>query len=238
MVETLRTFDTESQRSTGPAESVTFAPVSEILFDDKVLSGFRDRFLDTFGPPSGDQMYESARASIRRQGVESWLPLFHDHLDTLFDYAGPSALWGLSHLSSEAAHERLTQATDYHMARLDAGGGDIRTAKVLPPERLYLTLDELDARLADRPVVRFNPGDPAGGAFDMGGRRGRDFAPERPRTDANIFETVIDHAKALYASGKPVVFAAWSACSADRLTNVLGDHGSTPPAPVPTLETA
>jgi transcription-repair coupling factor (superfamily II helicase) len=148
VVETLRTFDTESQRSTGPAESVTFAPVSEILFDDKVLSGFRDRFLETFGPPSGDQMYESARASIRRQGVESWLPLFHGHLDTLFDYAGPSALWGLSHLSSEAAHERLTQATDYHMARLEAGGGEIRTARVLAPARLYLTLDELDAQLA------------------------------------------------------------------------------------------
>ena len=178
VVETLRTFDTESQRSTGPAESVTFAPVSEILFDDKVLSGFRDRFLETFGPPSGDQMYESARASIRRQGVESWLPLFHGHLDTLFDYAGPSALWGLSHLSSEAAHERLTQATDYHMARLEAGGGEIRTARVLAPARLYLTLDELDAQLAGRPVIRFNPGDPTAGAFDMGARRGREWRRE------------------------------------------------------------
>jgi len=238
VVETLRTFDTETQRSTGTAEGVTFAPVSEILFDDKVLSGFRDRFLDTFGPPSGDQMYEAARASIRRQGVEAWLPLFHDHLDTLFDYAGHSALWGLSALSTEAAHERLTQASDYHQARLDAGGGDIRTAKVLPPERLYLTLDELDASLAERPVVKFSPNEPIGSTFDMGGRRGRDFAPERLRTDENIFETVIAHAKALYASGKPVVFAAWSTGSADRLINVLGDHGLTGLAQVHTLEAA
>ncbi|MCU0731192.1 MAG: transcription-repair coupling factor [Hyphomonas sp.] len=237
-VETLRTFDTETQRSTGNAEGVTFAPVSEILFDDKVLSGFRDRFLETFGPPSGDQMYESARASIRRQGVEAWLPLFHSHLDTLFGYVGEGALWGLSALSSEAAHERLTQASDYHMARLDAGGGDVRTAKVLPPERLYLTVDELDMRLAERAVVRFSPNEPSGSAFDMGGRRGRDFAPERIRNDVNIFETVIDHAKALYAGGKPVVFAAWSAGSADRLINVLGDHGLTGLAQVHTLEAA
>jgi transcription-repair coupling factor (superfamily II helicase) len=237
-VETLRTFDTETQRSTGAAEGVTFAPVSEILFDDNVLSGFRDRFLETFGPPSGDQMYEAARASIRRQGVEAWLPLFHSHLDTLFDYTGPSALWGLSHLSSEAAHERLTQASDYYAARLDAGGGDVRTAKVLPPERLYLSLDELDARLADRAVVRFSPNEPMANQFDLGGRRGRDFAPERLRTDENIFETVIAHARALYAGGKPVVFAAWSTGSADRLINVLGDHGLTWLAQVHTLEAA
>ncbi|MBA3067214.1 MAG: transcription-repair coupling factor [Hyphomonas sp.] len=237
-VETLRTFDTETQRSTGSAEGVTFAPVSEILFDDNVLSKFRDRFLETFGPPSGDQMYEAARASIRRQGVEAWLPLFHGALDTLFDYTGPAALWGLGHLASEAAHERLTQANDYYAARLDAGGGDIRIAKVLPPERLYLTLDELDARLSDRAVVRFSPNDPMSGAFDMGGRRGRDFAPERLRTDENIFETVIAQARALYASGKPVVFAAWSTGSADRLINVLGDHGLTGLAQVHTLDAA
>ncbi len=238
VLETIRTFDTETQRSTGTADGVTFAPVSEILFDDRVLSQFRDRYLEVFGPPAGDQMYESARASIRRQGVEAWLPLFHERLDTLFDYVGDDALWGLSHLASEAAHERLTQASDYHAARLEAGGGDIRSAKVLPPERLYLTPEELEARLSERAVARFNPAEPNTTAFDMGGRRGRGFAPERLRTDENIFETVIAHARALYASGKPVVFAAWSPGSADRLINVLGDHGLTGLAQVHSLQAA
>ena len=69
-LETLRTFDTETQRSTGDAKSVAFAPVSEILFDDDVLARFREKYLAAFGPPSGDPAYEAARASIRRQGVE------------------------------------------------------------------------------------------------------------------------------------------------------------------------
>lgn len=235
-LETLRTFDTESQRSTGAARSVAFAPVSEILFDDTILSGFRERYLATFGPPSGDQMYESARASIRRQGVEPWLALFHDHLETLFDYIGDDALIGFGHLSAESAAERLAQALDYFNARLDAAGGDAKAARVLAPSSLYLEAHELDQSLSARAVVRFSPAQATGGAYDMGARQGRDFAPERLRSDENIFEAAISHARALYASGKPVAFAAWSAGSADRLANVMADHGLTDLVLVHSLE--
>tara|TARA_R110002020_G_scaffold316899_2_gene532380 strand:+ start:185336 stop:188797 length:3462 start_codon:yes stop_codon:yes gene_type:complete len=237
-LETLRTFDTETQRSTGDARSVAFAPVSEVLFDDTILSGFRERYLATFGPPSGDQMYESARASIRRQGVEAWLPLFHDHLETLFDYVGANALIGLGHLAPESAFERLTQALDYYNARLDAAGGDAHSARVLAPSTLYLQPDEIDQLLATHAVVRFSPAEASGGAYDMGARIGRDFAPERLRSDENIFEAAIAHARALYASGKPVAFAAWSAGSADRLINVMADHGLPDLAQVHSLEAA
>ncbi len=227
VIETLRTFDTETQRSTGTAPGVTFAPVSEILFNDQVLGGFRDRYLATFGSPSGDPMYESARAGIRRQGLEAWLPLFHPHLETLFDYVDQSALVALAHLAPEAAHERLAQANDYHSARLEAAGGDAQKARVLPPEALYLTPADVDRRLSERATIRFSPAEPHPGVYDMGARPGRDFAPERMRTDENIFEAVIAHARALYAQKLPVVFAAWSPGSAGRLINLLGDHGLT-----------
>ena len=237
-LETLRTFDTETQRSTGDARSVAFAPVSEVLFDDTILSGFRERYLATFGPPSGDQMYESARASIRRQGVEAWLPLFHDHLETLFDYVGEKALIGLGHLAPESAFERLSQALDYYNARLDAAGGDAHSARVLAPSTLYLEPDEVDQLLATHAVVKFSPAEASGGAYDMGARIGRDFAPERLRSDQNIFGSAIAHARALYASGKPVAFAAWSAGSTDRLINVMADHGLPDLAQVHSLEAA
>ena len=237
-LETLRTFDTETQRSTGDARSVAFAPVSEVLFDDTILSGFRERYLATFGPPSGDQMYESARASIRRQGVEAWLPLFHDHLETLFDYVGSQSLIGLGHLAAESAFERLTQALDYYNARLDAAGGDAHSARVLAPSTLYLEPDEIDQLLATHAVVKFSPAEASGGAYDMGARIGRDFAPERLRSDENIFEAAIAHARALYASGKPVAFAAWSAGSTDRLINVMADHGLLDLAQVHSLDAA
>ncbi|KCZ94667.1 transcription-repair coupling factor [Hyphomonas johnsonii] len=237
-LETLRTFDTETQRSTGDANSVAFAPVSELLFDDDILSVFRERYLATFGPPSGDQMYESARASIRRQGVEAWLPLFHDHLQTLFDYVGPDCLIGFGHLAGEAAAERLAQALDYYTARLEAADGDPHRAKVLEPSALYLETPDLEQQLATHAVVRFSPAEATGGAYDIGARIGRDFAPERLRADENVFEVTIAHARALYASGKPVVLAAWSTGSADRLINVMADHGLPNLAQVHTLEAA
>ena len=237
-LETIRTFDTESQRSTGDTRSVAFAPVSEILFDDDVLSRFREKYLDVFGPPSGDPMYEAARASIRRQGVEAWLPLFHKSLDTLFDYIGADALIGFGHLSGEAAAERLAQATDYYQARLEAGGGDASAAKVLAPEQLYLDPAELEQGLSARAVARFNPAEPAPGHYDMEVRRGRDFAPERMMSQENIFEATIAHTKDLQKSGRHVVFAAWSTGSADRLINVLADHGLEDLVQVHSLEAA
>jgi transcription-repair coupling factor (superfamily II helicase) len=237
-LDTLRSFDPETQRSTGDAKSVTFAPVSEILFDEEVLSGFRERYLAQFGPPSGDQMYEAARASIRRQGVEGWLPLFHEHVERLLDYAADDTLIAFGHLASEAATERVAQVSDYYAARLEAAEGDTFAAKVLAPDALYLTPEEMEGELSARPVIRFTPADAAGSAFDMGGRLGRDFAPERQRADANIFEAAIEHAKSLRVEDKAVIFGAWSAGSADRLSNVLADHGLPGLGQVHTLDAA
>lgn len=224
-LEGLRSFDPETQRSTAELQGAAFAPVSEILFSDEVLSGFRERYLTRFGPPSGDTMYEAARASIRRQGLEAWLPLFHARMEVLFDYLPQDALVAMAHLSGEAAGERLGQAQDYYEARIEAAGGDERAARVLPPGALYLTPAELDARLAERRVARFLPGDAAGDQSDLGGRPGRDFAAERLRPDVNIFEAAGQHIRTLHDAGKTVVLAAWTRGSADRLVNVMEDHG-------------
>ncbi|MEP1599625.1 MAG: transcription-repair coupling factor, partial [Hyphomonas sp.] len=148
------------------------------------------------------------------------------------------ALIGMGHLAGEVAAERLSQAEDYHAARLEAGDGDVRQAKVLPPDALYLTPRELEAGLASRATARFYPAEPSAEAFDLKGRAGRDFAPERLHADINIFEAAIAHAKRLQSDGRPVVFAAWSVGSADRLINVMADHGLTDLALVHSMEAA
>ena len=218
----LRTFDPETQISTGKLESISFAPVSEILFSDDVLTDFRTRYLDAFGAPDGDPMYEAARARIRRQGLEMWLPLFHERLDTLFDYAGEGALFGLGALAIEAASERLKQAEDYFDARMEAAT-DSRVARVLGPGALYVQSEELDTLLDARGVARFSGG--TEGSTDLGGLAGRSFAPERIRADINVFEAAVEHARKKRSEGKSVIFAAWTGGSADRLINVLSDHG-------------
>ncbi|MEO0608113.1 MAG: transcription-repair coupling factor, partial [Pseudomonadota bacterium] len=222
-IETIKAFDPETQLSTRTLQRVALAPVSEILFNDQTLALFRERYLAELGSPVGDPMYEAARAEIRRGGIEGWLPLFHTHLDTLFDYLGASALIGMGALAAEAASERLAQARDYHAARLEAAGED-RQARVLAPEHLYLAEHELSAVLQSRGVARFHAGTSDGG-LDLGGRQGRDFAPERAQPEINIFEVAAQHAKAQHDAGKTVIFAAWTEGSASRLEGVLEDHG-------------
>ena len=219
----LKAFDPETQVSSRKLNSATLAPVSEILFTDETLSLFREKYLAIIGSPAGDTMYEAARAQIRRQGLENWLPLFHPHLETLFDYVGGEALVGFGYLAAEAAAERRAQAEDYHTARLEAATDD-RPARVLEPDALYLPPDKLDAWLATRGIARFQPA-PVDGGVDLGARLGRDFGPERARPDINVFEEAAAHAQALRDGGRTVVLGAWTAGSADRLINVMEDHG-------------
>lgn len=220
----MRTFDPETQRSTGNLKRTTFAPVSEIFFTPDVLSDFRTRYLETFGPPDGDPMYEAARASIRRQGVENWLPLFHESMDSLFSYLPSDSLIAFGHLALEAARERLKQAEDYFQARNEAAG-EARTARVLAPGALYLRDNELEAALNAGPVVRFSPQDTDEAGLGLAAQAGRNFAPERTRPDINIFEAVAEHVKEERSKGQTVILAAWSEGSSQRLGSVLADHG-------------
>ena len=236
-LEGLKPFDPETQRSTGQLQGAALAPVSEVLFNEEVLSRFREKYLATFGPPSGDPTYEAARASIRRQGVENWLPLFHDHLETLFDYLPENTLIAMSALAGEAASERLAQAKDYYEARLEAAG-DSRKGRILPPDQLYLSPSDLDAALTFERTARFVQGDAAGDQSDLGASVGRNFAPERTRPDLNVFEVAGAHAKALRDEGKAVILAAWSDGSAERLANVFEDHKLDVPERTFSLEAA
>ena len=224
-LETIRSFDPESQRSTKQLSDVKFTPVSEIFFTDEVLSGFRTRFIEAFGAPGGDQMYEAARSRIRKQGLENWLPLFHDQLESLFDYVGKDALWAFDPNAFAAIKEREAQAEDYFSARVEAAGSTTQ-AKVLAPGALYLTSKLIDEKLGDQTAVRFSTRevDELSGHLSLHAKAGRDFGPERA-TGKNIFDAAVEHVEALAKDGFKVCFAAWSAGSVERLRNVLADHG-------------
>ena len=92
-------------------------------------------------------LYEAVSEGRRYPGMEHWLPLFHDKLETLFDYL-PGTPLALEHLAEDAAHERFTQIADYYDARREAlKDGVTPPYKPLPPERLYLGEAEWKERL-------------------------------------------------------------------------------------------
>ncbi len=227
-LESIRTFDPETQRSTGSLDSIELLPVSEALIDRDTIARFRRGYVAAFGAGADDPLYMAVSDGGRRGGMEHWLPLFYDGMETLFDYLGEGALVALDHLAVEARDERLALVADAFDAREEAvkarQGGSYRP---LPPETLYMGKDEWEARLERRAVRVFTPFQlpESDGVADLGARSGRGFAPERTQDSLNLFESVAEHAKALAKTGKRVLFASWSEGSSERLATMLTDHG-------------
>ncbi len=227
-LESIRAFDPDTQRSTRQLNAIDLLPVSEALMDKDAVSRFRQGYIKAFGSVNDDPLYEAVSEGGRRAGMEHFLPLFYDHLESLFDYVGDKALIGLDHLALESRDERMAMIVDAYDARSEASkvrGGSIY--RPLPADTLYLSPEEWDERMARHAERRFTPFLREGGetAIDLGAKIGRNFTTERAQDSVNLFEAVADHAKALGKSGKRVLFASWSEGSSERLGTMLADHG-------------
>ena len=226
VLETIRSFDPETQISKAKLKTALLTPVSEVLLDELTVLQFRRRFTQAFGAVS-DPLYDSVSARIRRQGVEQFLPFFYERLETVFDYASENTLVAFDALAEEAIKERVETAKDHYDSRKTApiprGGAAFRAPE---PDLLYLNESALAAALATRTVRRFTHFDTdAKKQLDLGARVGRDFASERNTADVNVFQVAAKHIEALTKAKKRVVIAAWSEGSAERLAGVLTDHG-------------
>src|SRR4051794_15370837 len=225
-LESIRSFDPETQRSTDTLRALSLVPVTEFQLTAETIRRFRQGYVEAFGNSANDPLYEAVTEGRRHPGMEHWLPLFHGRLDTLFDYV-PGAPVVLEPLAEDAARERFAQIADYYQARAEALEADRAGTiyKPLPPERLYLSETEWQQRLESGALARlshFNDPDPA--ALDAGARQGRNFAPERTEAEANVFDAVTRHVHALQAKDKRVIMAMWTEGSRERMSHVLADH--------------
>jgi len=228
-LESIRAFDPETQRTTGQLRALDLVPMSELRLTSDSMRCFRQAYTTRFGGQTrGDALYEAVSEGRRHQGVEHWLPLFYDRMDTLFDYLEDAPIL-LDPQVEEAAQERLKQIADYYDARKSAHEADPANSnyKPLEPRELYLDKREWRAALEDRARAQFSPfAAPEGvAAVDCGGRPGRDFAPERNEPDVNVFQSAADHVNALRGAGRSVIVAGWSDGSCERLGHVLAEHG-------------
>jgi transcription-repair coupling factor (superfamily II helicase) len=227
-LESIRSFDAETQRTLLDMRSLDLVPISEFQLVTDSIRRFRMGYVAEFGAPErDDQLYEAVTEGRRHPGMEHWLPLFWEKMETLFDYLGEAPIV-VEPQGEDAARERFKQITDYYEARCDAldhpGGGALY--KPLPPDRLYLTAEEWSGRLGEAPLARLTPFavPEDSGVIDAGARQGRNFAPERNDASLNVFESVVAHVQALQAARKKVVIALWSEGSRDRMANMLADH--------------
>src|SRR5882757_171439 len=227
-LETIRTFDSETQRSVMDMRALDLVPVAEFQLTTDTIRKFRTGYVATFGAAGPDDLlYEAVSEGRRHPGMEHWLPLFHDRMDTLFDYL-PGAPVILENQAEDAARERLAQIADYYEARKEPIAAEGVPYKPLPPDRLYLPETEWNERLNTAALARLTPfAVPDGGAahVDVGTHQGRSFAAERTDNAAGVFDAVTKHVQALQAAGKRVVIALWSDGARERMKHVLAEHG-------------
>ena len=225
----IRQFDPATQRTVKSLETVDLSPVSEVILDEASIRRFRQNYRIEFGAAgTDDPLYEAISAGRKHQGVEHWLPFFHDQMDTLFDYL-PDATVILDDQSTPARLARWDTIADQYDARKTAftQKGRLDTVyKPAPPELLYLNDAAWQDALADRRQVALSVlQQPTGlNALDAGARLGRNFAPERQNEALSLFGAVSDHIKKMGAT-KPVVITSYSSGARERLSGLLQDEG-------------
>ncbi len=249
-VETIRTFDPVSQRTTGSRTSVSLKPMSETVLTPESIARFRTQYRELFGAAAdNDALYESVSQGRKFIGQEHWLPLFHDGLGTILDYL-PNASLSLDQDIEESVGARLETIRDYYEARriVDKASSGKNALSIeegivyhpVPPGMMFLDEADWMNLLRGRSVAAFRPYAAAdvGGGEDAGGRLGRDFADVRARPNENVYEAFVAHVKAQQAENRKVVLAAASAGSKLRLTGLLRDHGQEKIVPVDTWREA
>jgi transcription-repair coupling factor (superfamily II helicase) len=226
-IDSVRRFDPADQRSTDKAEAFTLMPASEALLDVDSIKRFRSRYREKFGATATqDPLYQALSDGRRMAGMEHWLPLLEERLETLFDHLGDNDIVIRDAAADQALTGRREAIDDYYQNRVRALEGQPGSYRPLEPESLYLMKDELDDVVDKRPIHLASPFPEAESerTIDFGVQPARDFAPERAQ-QSNVYEAVAKHVGDLRRSGHKVVLASYTRGARERLAGLLEDHG-------------
>ena len=225
-IESMRRFDTNTQRSGEPVKGLSLHPVSEVPLDPQSVARFRTSWRELFGSAAAeDPIYLSISDRRRHAGMEHWVPLFHDAMETLVDYM-PGVSVALDHQAEQVLESRLELIADHYEARRALPRDGETPYRPLPSERLYLSGEEWDAMLAQLGSFAFSPfakPDNATGV-DGGGRPAPIFAPGGDM-QPDVFDKLREAAANWARDKKRLVIAAWTEGSRERLGALLREHG-------------
>jgi transcription-repair coupling factor (superfamily II helicase) len=226
-IDSIRRFDPADQRSTDKAGAFVLMPASEALLDADTIKRFRSRYRETFGATATqDPLYQALSEGRRMAGMEHWLPLLEERLETLFDHLGENDLIIRDSAADQALESRREAIEDYYQNRVRAMEGEPGSYRPVEPQSLYFSKEEWETVEAERPIHLASPfPEPeSGSVIDFGVQPARDFAPERAQ-QANVYEAVAKHVGALRKSGHKVVLASYTRGARERLAGLLEDHG-------------
>ncbi|TPH25010.1 transcription-repair coupling factor [Haemophilus haemolyticus] len=151
-IDSIRTFDVDTQRTLDEINSINLLPAHEFPTDDKGIEFFRAQFRETFGEIRRDpeHIYQQISKGTLISGIEYWQPLFFSEMATLFDYLPEQTLF-VDMENNQMQGERFYQDAKqrYEQRKVDP------MRPLLSPEKLWLNVDEVNRRLKSYPRITF-----------------------------------------------------------------------------------
>ena len=149
-IESIRTFDVDTQRSIYPVDEIRLLPAREFPFNEDGRARFRGNFREKFeGDPSRSQIYKDVGKGVAPAGIEYYLPLFFEQSTTLFDYLPSSMLLCLHH----DIHSEIENFWRDTLSRYKLLCGD-NNRPLLPPGDLFITTEEFFGALKPYPRIK------------------------------------------------------------------------------------
>ena len=221
-IETIKSFDSLSQRSTGTQSELLLQPASEFLLDEEAIALFRGRFLEAFGGRAAQStLYESVSAGRVVPAIEHWSAFLHQDMAVLEDYC-PDAKLIFDEESTAAIHARLEQIEEFYQARLTPDMDEDVPYHPLPPHYHYRQKEFVDNLLnSDNAhfLSSFSQDRAAHEQFDAKGRIGASFTPQEGQTQLQV---AVDYLKEAQKAG-PVIIAGSSEGAARRTGELLAE---------------
>ena len=214
-VETIRTFDVDSQRTLYPVPEIRLLPAREFPMDEAGRNGFRSRFREAFeGDASRIALYKDVSNGVPPAGIEYFLPLFFDATATLFDYLPEGSLL--------AQHGDVPGAIAEFWADLNTRykmlGGD-RSRPVLPPGDIFLSDEQFFILAGQLPRFALTNGTTQDGPA---------LAPPAVAVDRKADDPVLALRAHLAAKKGRTLLLAESPGRRETINDTLVEYGLTP----------
>jgi len=209
-VDSIRTFDPDSQRSLYPVPEVRLLPGREFPMDEAARTAFRARWREKLdGDPTRSRIYKDIAQGIATGGIEYYLPLFFDEIASIFDYLGETAAVALHGEVDQALERFWTDTRERHrFLQHDP------ERPLLPPEAIFLRPDEFFARTQPHATLALRGQEPV------------DWARPLPdlAVDRGAQEPLAGLERHLKTTQHRVLLAAESEGRRESLLELLRDH--------------
>ena len=209
-VDSIRTFDPDTQRSLYPVPEVRLLPGREFPMDEAARSTFRQRWREKLeGDPTKSRIYKDIAQGIATAGIEYYLPLFFEQTATLFDYVGAQAALVLHGEIDEALGRFWTDTRERHrFLQHDP------ERPILAPEEIFLKGEEFFALTQPHATLALRGSAPVDWARPL-----PDVAVDRGAT-----EPLASLERHIDATAARVLLVAESEGRRESLLELLRDH--------------